>query len=88
MPLNALRLEVRARHVGTEGSQQEMGIVKRSVSEGGRIALVQNMQDNVKISKDKEPGCISQESCRWACPDQPACWASERESENHLLVPR
>ena len=66
MPLNALRLKIRPKHVAAEVVNTEMGTVKRSVSEGDRVALVHHKQENVKIGKDNEPGCTSQESCRQA----------------------
>ena len=44
----------------------DMGTVKRCISEGDQMALIQSMQENVKISKDEVTGCTSQESCRRA----------------------
>ena len=44
----------------------DMGTVKRCISEGDQMALIQSVQENMKISKDEVTGCTSQESCRQA----------------------
>lgn len=53
-------------HQGIEAVSTEMGTVKWCVSEGHLIALIQSMQENVKISKHEGTGCTSQESWRQA----------------------
>ena len=42
----------------------DMGTVKRCICEGDQIALIQSMQENMKISKDEVTGCTSQESSK------------------------